>query len=409
MKIQEVHIKEFKVLSDFNADLNGQNILLVADNGRGKSSFMQFVQIALGRQDIVPPNSDGSGTVVAEKDGKTYTFEVKIRDGKPTITVKSADGLKDNRKGVIAAIVGANEFDINEFVKLSESKAGKKKQIEIYKGFLPEEVQKDIAKYESEVENAFNERTFVNRQIKDLTAVVEANALYGKDLSEYKHTDTSELAKKLSDITKKNSEIKNVSEMVDNRLNQINEIETQIKQLTEKIEVLKKANEESILFLSKNEITDTSAIQNQINEASVNNENFNQAKQLKENIDKLNALKKSAEEFDHAINSTRQLISDTIKQIDSPVDGLSFDEEGLVYNGIPVDIRSLSTSEIIEIGVRMKLSENPDMPLFIEHGESIGKERYETLLNIAKKINAQVIMEQVQRGKEELSIEIIPI
>jgi len=81
----------------------------------------------------------------------------------------------------------------------------------------------------------------------------------------------------------------------------------------------------------------------------------------------------------------------------NPVPGLEFDDSQLLYNGIPVSPDSLSYSEIIELGVKMKIAENPDLPLFISNGESIGIQRLNDIKEIAKRSNLQIIMEQVER------------
>ena len=60
-----------------------------------------------------------------------------------------------------------------------------------------------------------------------------------------------------------------------------------------------------------------------------------------ENIGELTAL----------IESSKQAINDTIKQMESPVNGLTYNEDTLVYNDVPVSINNLSSSEIIEFGV----------------------------------------------------------
>jgi hypothetical protein len=94
--------------------------------------------------------------------------------------------------------------------------------------------------------------------------------------------------------------------------------------------------------------------------------------------------------------------------MDTPVNGLFFNTEGLVYNGTPVHIDSMSTSEIIELGIKLKMAENPELGmLFIEHGESIGQKRYEDIMKIAKDNDWQIFIEQVVRGQEKLQVEFI--
>jgi hypothetical protein len=54
------------------------------------------------------------------------------------------------------------------------------------------------------------------------------------------------------------------------------------------------------------------------------------------------------------------------------------------------------------------MAENPDLGvLFIEHGESIGQERFDYIKNLAKKHDWQLLIEQVERGKDKLEIQII--
>lgn len=146
-----------------------------------------------------------------------------------------------------------------------------------------------------------------------------------------------------------------------------------------------------------------------INSANDKNSDFKDSVSLKKDIEIHKQLTIESEKLTKKLTDNKQLIEDTIKDMDSPVKGLSFDEnDRLVYNGVPVSPDNLSTSEIIELGIRLKMAENPELGiLFIEHGESIGEERLKTIMDIANQNNWQVIMEQVERGKKELQIEIV--
>ena len=59
MKVQQVKIKEFKALKDINVEVNGHHLLVMGDNGVGKSSFIQLLEIAMGRQNNLPINAKG--------------------------------------------------------------------------------------------------------------------------------------------------------------------------------------------------------------------------------------------------------------------------------------------------------------------------------------------------------------
>jgi len=196
MKIQKVKIEDFKVLKNIEQQIDGKNLLLIGDNGVGKSSVMQFIEIALGRTDKVPPNAKGEGEVITNHLGEEYKFQVKFKDGKPVVTVTAPNGLKDNRKSAIAGIVGAIDFDINEFVNLSDSKAGRKKQVEIYKSLLGDEVVEELEKYEQNIIVNYESRTETNRKIKEAKGFLTTSDLYGthKDI---KSVDVSKLSQEL--------------------------------------------------------------------------------------------------------------------------------------------------------------------------------------------------------------------
>ena len=161
------------------------------------------------------------------------------------------------------------------------------------------------------------------------------------------------------------------------------------------------------VWLTANKKIDTADIQTQINEASETNKKAAQAAQL---IKDREAHAQAAEDYGTAtanIESQRAEIARFIKEMAVPVDGLQFDDDMLIYKGIPVSLSTLSTSEIMELGVLMKIAENKGLGvLFLEHGESLGEQRLKDIQEIAAKNNMQLIIEQVERGKS-LHIEIM--
>jgi hypothetical protein len=62
----------------------------------------------------------------------------------------------------------------------------------------------------------------------------------------------------------------------------------------------------------------------------------------------------------------------------------------------------------MHLGIKLKMAENPDLGiLFIQRGESLGAQRLKDIQDLAKKYDWQIIMEQVERGNEKLTIEIM--
>ncbi|MFN7911466.1 MAG: hypothetical protein ACK5QC_06545, partial [Bacteroidota bacterium] len=149
-----------------------------------------------------------------------------------------------------------------------------------------------------------------------------------------------------------------------------------------------------------NKRIDTSAIEKQIADSAEINSKADSAKKLLEERKKLEVLTNESGELTAKIESSREAIANAIRDMDSPIEGLTYDNDVLVWDGIPVSVDSLSTSEIIELGVRMKIAENPELGmLFIERMESVGTERFNLILDIANKLGWQIIGEHVERGK----------
>lgn len=418
MKVLKVKIKQFKVLKDLDTDIEGANIMLVGDNGVGKSSFIQFIEIALGKSTNIPPDATGEGVVWMDKNGNKYIFNVEVHKGRSKVTITSPDGLKDNRKGSLSALIGAVEFDINEFVELSKSTAGRKKQVEIFKSFLPADVQESLTKFETNAQVLFDERTVITKKLKETKAIVSTHPLAelsNEALTQIKPVDTKELMGKLGEANKLNKEIAEVESRITLRNEQAEKRNAEIERYKKQIEDLQKLNDvdadknvAAMQWLQTNKPVNTGELELQIASAADDNQKATRAASLLELRGTLEKLESDEGDYTANIESQREAIRNTIRSMKSPVTGLVYDEEQLTYNGIAVNPDSLSTSEIMELGIKLKMAENPDLGiLFIQHGESLGKKRLEDIMALAKTNNWQVIMEQVERGKETLTVEIM--
>jgi DNA repair ATPase RecN len=414
MKAETIKIKDFKVLHDFEADLQGKNIILLGDNGVGKSSFIQFIEICLGKKNI-PTNINGEGEVVFSKEGKPLKFALKIKDGKPIISVDGPGVSIRDKKSAIAEMVGALDFDIDEFVELSKTTAGQKKQVEIFKSFLPKEVIAELNELELKIKKAYDERTAINRMVKEKESIVNNHPLINHVFEKIEKVDIDSVFAELQTIQAKNNKITEFKNTVDNIKKDLASNYKKIEELQNTIDALKATNEllsdkeiKGDKWLNANQIQDVSELNEKIKNATNENNRFNDHARLKVDYDLLQKMKSESEDMTVLIETSKQCISDTIKQMDSPIEGLTFEDEVLVYNGIPVSPDSLSTSEIMELGIRLKMAENPDLGiLFIQRGESLGADRLKLIKEIADKSGWQIIMEQVQRGTKELHVEIM--
>ena len=418
IKTVEVVIKDFKALKNVKADINGCNVFLRGPNRVGKSSFMDFIEIALGKSSIVPPNTNVEGQVIVDKDGNRYEFNVKLDNkGKPKVTVTLPDGDKDTSKSVIAGIVGINSFNIDDFVNLSTTDAGRKKQVEEFKKFLDEETRTFLAKYEKSIKDKYNERTDLNRDLKKLEGSIELHPMYNHvhELEIFTEIKTEDVVAGMKSVQAHNEKVRKVISNMDEHNKDIERNNTKIAELERQIAELKKdndaktdLNDQANEWLKTNKIKPTDEMEKMLADASKTNQDYINAQDLAKELKKLREVKSDVDRLTEEIDSEREMIKNAIRDMEGPVDGLTFDEDQLLYKGIPVHPNSLSKSDIKKLGIRLKIAENPELPLFIHEAESLDDDSLREIQELADEYDLQIFAEEVQRSKKrELKIEIV--
>jgi len=427
MKILEVHIKNFRNLESVDQVLNGSSILLIGENAIGKSNFMKAIEGVLtdtfGESPLMKGKKEGHIEVITGEDGQKYIFEAKFKEGtdKVTLTVTGPDGLRSKAKSAIGAIVGEVEFDIFKFVEMSKTTKGRKEQVEIVKSFFPDDIKQQLKKYENHVQSAYDDRTELNRKIKDKEGAVSQMDITGDTVKKYKEPlSVDAISAKIEEADKHNANVQKANNALaaanstEERL--ANRIESLEKELSE-LKVERTTNAETMVKVQdwldapKNALIPKDALMEQLKSVNDHNIMHERVKNAEKVYAELKELKEEAEDLTIKIETERQAISDTIKSMEEqmPIAGLSFSEDSLLYNGMPVDESTMSTSEIMMLGARLKIAKNPNVQvLFIEGGESLGQAKFDELKAMCHEYDFQLIMEQMQRGVEELKIEFIP-
>ena len=417
MKIMRVSIVNFKNLRKLEKEIKGKNILLLADNEKGKSSFMQAIRITLGSGDMPPTpithgEQNGQIEVVTDENGNEYTFRMTFQEGKkPMLEVIAPNGLRDNRKSAIGSIVGEIDFDLHKFVTMSETTAGRKEQIKIIRSLLPEEVQRDLNEHEDRIEMHFETRANINREIKALKGFIEESGLQPLDFKMYENpVDTQRLQSDYNKQLEENAKIQGVKDRFETRKDEITRINDEIKRLQDQKskQEVDQANAEK--YLDKNKIKDTEAKQHQLNTANEHNIKHSRVKDFAAKMAELTKREEESGELTALIDSSREALADAVRNdIEMPVPDLTFNEDTLLYKGQEVNINTLATSQIMHLGIQLKMAQHPNVKvLFIENGESLGIKKLKQIQDLCKEFDYQIIMEQVERGTDELKIEIMP-
>lgn len=233
MIVKKLELVNFQVIKEFNADFDGNVYFITGDNELGKSTVLKAIGALLtGNRDAVLKNGESKGfaKMIVGDDGEEYEVELKFTKANPrgTLSIKSkTTGMKSDNVSMLQKIFGYTDFDAVEFSRWSETAEGRRKQIEVVKSLLPEEVRTRIAEIDTTVSGLKTERTGVNRDLKTYQTILEAagKGLTIKDLTIYANPkDITELMKEQAENAQLIEKAKTVRQRLAQRTQQLEEI-----------------------------------------------------------------------------------------------------------------------------------------------------------------------------------------
>lgn len=446
MIVKKLELVNFQVIKEFNADFDGNVYFITGDNELGKSTVLKAIGALLtGNRDAVLKNGESKGfaKMIVGDDGEEYEVELKFTKANPrgTLSIKSkTTGMKSDNVSMLQKIFGYTDFDAVEFSRWSETAEGRRKQIEVVKSLLPEEVRTRIAEIDTTVAGLKTERTGVNRDLKTYKSISDAagQGLTTQDLKTYaKQKDITELMKEQAENAQLIEKAKTVRSALEQRKKQLEEIperlaevkatyEKAIEEVKKAIERTEKLYKEAIAQIESEkadyEARKANAEKWLANYEENNPEKLDTAEQLRKAeehnkkaakvADYLSKKKQAddkkaeAEKMDSEIAELSAEREKLISSAKLPISGLSFSDDGLVLNDVPFVAGKVSDSQIMEVAAKLIIASNPTVKVFrIARGESLGQKRLQAILDLAKKEGFQGFIESVVRGQQDLIIE----
>lgn len=446
MIVKKLELVNFQVIKEFNADFDGNVYFITGDNELGKSTVLKAIGALLtGNRDAVLKNGESKGfaKMIVGDDGEEYEIELKFTKANPrgTLSIKSkTTGMKSDNVSMLQKIFGYTDFDAVEFSRWSETAEGRRKQIEVVKSLLPEEVRTRIAEIDTTVAGLKTERTGVNRDLKTYKSISDAagQGLTTQDLKTYaKPKDITELMKEQAENAQLIEKAKTVRSTLEQRKKQLKEIperlaeakatyEKAIEEAKKAIERTEKLYKEAIAQIESEkadyEVRKANAEKWLANYEENNPEKLDTSEQLRKAeehnkkaakvADYLSKKKQAddkkseAEKMDSEIEELSAEREKLISSAKLPISGLSFSDDGLVLNDVPFVAGKVSDSQIMEVAAKLIIASNPTVKVFrIARGESLGQKRLQAILDLAKKEGFQGFIESVVRGQQDLIIE----
>lgn len=475
MYIKKLELVNFQVIKEFKEDFEGNVYFITGDNELGKSTLLKAICALLtGERDSVLKNGEEKGfaKMIVGDDGEEYEVELRFTKANPrgTLSIKQkTTGMRSDNVTMLQRIFGYQDFDAVEFSRWSETAEGRRKQIEVVKSLLPENVRSRIAEIDTTVVSIRDKRKDANSTLKTYTTIFNdiEKQLSPGDIKLY--TEKKDI-KKLMEDQRLNAQLieksKTVRQAISERTKQLEEIpnriieaneakESDIKSIENEFqstkneveEIIKKANER-LLLAEKNKYANFIRIEKEHKEtiASIDQEKEEFERKLKnaqawiaqyeendpEKLDvskQLNAAdeynkkcslvedyknkKEQKEAYEKRVQSIENELQTILSERENlisnsklPIDGLSFTDDGLELNGVPFMPGKVSDSQIIEVATKLIIASNPTVKVFrIARGESLGEKRLQDIIDIARENGFQGFIEEVKRGQTDLVIE----
>lgn len=407
MRVTQLIIENVKRIKAIDVMMPDDNVVVITGkNKQGKSSFIDSLVYAFGGKSTIPAKALREGTqsghIIAKTDGDKerdippFVVTLQIKPGNVTsLRVEAAGGYRPrSQQAFLDGFYSAVTFDPLAFMRMKPAD-----QV----AMLRELVGLDFTEQDKDRQAAYDKRTGVNRELSQITAQLNAIGDPIKDVPEA--VDVQALLDSLADAHQVNSKNADTRQNAADALEYLGDCDNEVEALTaqlrkaraERTEAKAKADGLKTITLSCHDV-DAQAIQDKIAAAGQANDIVRQAKEWnesRERLTKAKAIKVVAADtltaiIDKIAAAKRQAMADATW----PVDGLGFDEDGVTFNGLPLDVAS--SAEGIDVSVGIGAALNPLLCLIlIREGSLLDDDSMAMLRKIASERKLQVVIERV--------------
>lgn len=435
LTFKHIEITNFKNIGKCLVDIGGQSILVLGKNGSGKSSLIQALMSPLDTK-VRPsqPIKEGeerstisvtlAGTMGGEP--KEYILDLYFtpgdQKGRLVITNKDGETVKSPAT-FIKSLIGNVSFDVTKW--LNESKEKKLSMLKQLTG-----CSVVIDGINLEIKELKEKKKIKAQRIEDLQAVLKNHGYSPEDVDKYiKPVDLAPIQEEMSLVSKNQQSYDTVvsktqgfremkAKCFEGKLKSEGEVErlkNEIKRLEERIkdegviinglidnadkcDINIKKGEEWLASHTRPNIEDVSA---KLNDAIVHNEHNAKikvhAEQQKEMLAAKGELDKIADEVEKKEKERNKAISSS----QLPIKGLTFDEEQIYLDSLPLEEGQINTARLFDVGVDIAMALNPGLrTIFLHDGSLFDHDSLKVIVEKIEEKGYQAIIEVVSDDEE---------
>lgn len=397
-----LQVENFKRVQAVNIspDPNQPIVAISGKNAQGKSSVIDAIWAALAGAaatrgtKTTKPVKDGADKATVRVDlGDLIVTRTWNKAGKSTLTVTNADGAKySSPQAMLDDLIGTLTFDPLAFTRLTP-----RDQVAALMEVVDLDV--DLDALDNQRAELYDKRTEIGRDRKKLGDTPEidyrlpeqetpATELFDRiTAARHTHDSKREAARKLDQVADATRELEEKRAEIDRQIEQQNTIAQQLRQAYESAKQAADAAE------NPDELQDQLADLDRTNAAIRSNNAAKQHAAQAEELDKAYAAKTDE------IAALDKAKADALAAATFPLDGLSFGDDGVTYNGQPLG--QASAAEQLRAATAIAAALNPTVRVIrIADGSLLDSESRAALEDMARAENFQIWLELVDETGE---------
>lgn len=391
MKIEHLRIVNFQSIDRLDLELAGNSVLLLGKNGVGKSSVISAVFSALTGKTPEKMLKAGSFSGAIEIRMTDFVVKGDFNAKKNTWSSFSVETLEGaayrSPREFLKQQLGTIDFDVNQFLRDTP-----KKQIE----FVKQLTGIDFTELEEAYKQAYDERTFVNRRVKEVEAQQQTFDMQLATTA--KTVDLADLNRQLIEANTLNS-----------RISEGKRIQLQnndkIISLQNELDALRRQQSSINKWLEENHLVDTDPLIKKIATINETNAAIDRAANALAKKKEMDQLHVQQDQLNIRLEEIQEKKLSAIASCKMPVPGMTFDDDSLYIDGIP--FAQVNTARRIIAGLQMQLPLMNEVRICSFDASLLDDDNLAQVQAWAKANDLQLFIERVERNQEGLKIEIL--
>lgn len=410
MKIEQVKFENIGLLNG-EYSLKGNSVIVIAENGSGKTTFCEaFSRVCNSAmpKDIVSKGAVNGKCTFTLSDGSVLDWSKAADKDKPVITFTSAEGkVSKPTQKALKELVGS-DFDINrDFIN-----ATPKEQ----KAFIARVSGLDFAELDANIKTAEENRTYIKRSCKEAEARASgANpALAGKEL-----IDVDSISAQIETLAAKEARQKEQAAAMDKLNARKAAIEAEFEAMKAKFEALKKeqgkiiqdlARGEKALSEHQNLSDEISKLKAERTEAQTQNQAIQAARSKQADVQAFIEKQNEVRFAEEAVEQARKEKIAAVKAAKFPADLIAGEDGASLYftdkNGQQIALESANEAQKTIIGLKIGLGQLGEVKAMSVDVSHLDKKNRQLVFDWADENGLQLFAEKVS-DDEGMIVEIL--